>query len=187
MKKFDAPIPGQSLTNEPRKYPWERPPETSDPDVAISHHLTRIGSPELLNSILDGVGQGMPVAMITDLILTGAVAKGIHSIDISMMIAPVLQDYIVNLLEEEDVEFKEFFADDSDEDARKGIALSSALTGLRESSLKSKGKDDTMSALKERKPEAMPKGMPDDNEMQEDAAVEEKSKRGGGLMSRGGV
>jgi hypothetical protein len=178
MKQFDAPIPGQSLTNEPRKHPWERPPETNDPDVAITHHLTRIGSPELLDNILDGVGQGMPVAMITDLMLTGAVAKGIHSIDISMMIAPVVHDYIVNLLEEEDVEFKEFFADDSDEDARKSIALSGALTGLRGSNTK-KGSD-TMSAMKD-------KGAAD--EMQEDVVEEnsEPKRRGSGLMSRGEV
>ena len=25
---FDAPIPGQSLTDEPGNYPWEHPPKT---------------------------------------------------------------------------------------------------------------------------------------------------------------
>ena len=30
MSMFDAPIPGQSLTTEPKNYPWERPPEMSD-------------------------------------------------------------------------------------------------------------------------------------------------------------
>jgi hypothetical protein len=173
MKQFDAPIPGQSLTNEPRKYPWERPPETSDPDVAISHHLTRIGSHEVLNSILDGVGQGVPVSMLTDLVLTGAVAKGIHSIDVSMMIAPVIQDYIVNLLEEEGVEFKEFFDDDNDDDVLKSIALSGAIAGLKES--KPKGGDDTASAM-----EAEPVVEPS----MEEETMEDKPSRGGGLMSR---
>ena len=29
---FDAPIPGQSLTDEPGNYPWEHPPKTTDPE-----------------------------------------------------------------------------------------------------------------------------------------------------------
>jgi hypothetical protein len=172
MKQFDAPIPGQSLTNAPKNHPWERPPETVDPDEAIVHHLTRLGQPKVLNSILDAVGQGIPVSMLTDLLLTGAVAQGIHSIDISMMVAPVVQDYIVNLLEEEGVEFKEFFEEDSDDDVLKSIALSGAISGLKES--KPKG-DDTESAM-----EAEPKVKPD--EMEE--VMEDKPKRGGGLMSR---
>jgi len=166
MKQFDAPIPGQSLTNEPKNAPWERPPETSNPDEAIVHHLTRIGTPKVLNSILDGVGQGLPVSMLTELVLTGAVAQGIHSIDISMMIAPVIQDYIVNLLEEEDVEFKEFFEEDNDDDVLKSIALSGAIAGLKESKLKG---DDTESAMKA--------------EPEVEMMVEDKPKRGG-LMSR---
>jgi hypothetical protein len=173
MKQFDAPIPGQSLTNEPKNHPWERPPETSNPDEAIVHHLTRLGQPKVLNSILDAVGQGIPVSMLTDLLLTGAVAQGIHSIDISMMVAPVVQDYIVNLLEEEGVEFKEFFEEDNDDDVLQSIALSGAISGLKES--KTKGKDDTESAMK-----AEPKVKP--GEMEE--PMEDKPKRGGGLMSR---
>ena len=130
--KFDAPIPGQSLTNEPKNYPWERPPETADPDEAIVHHLTRLGQQKVMNHILDGVQAGLPVSMLTDLMLTGAVAKGIHNIDISLMIAPVVHDYIVNLLEEEGVEFKEFFEEDGDEDVRKNLSVSQAITGLQE-------------------------------------------------------
>jgi hypothetical protein len=89
-----------------------------------------------------------------------------------MMIAPVIQDYIVNLLEEEGVEFKEFFADDSDDDVLNSIALSGAITGLKES--KPKG-DDTMSAM-----EVEPKAKP----VKEEAVMEDKPKPTRGLMSR---
>ena len=27
---FDRPIPGQSLTDEPKNYPWEHPPQFTD-------------------------------------------------------------------------------------------------------------------------------------------------------------
>jgi hypothetical protein len=105
------------------------------------------------------------------MVLTGAVSQGIHSIDISMMIAPVIQDYIVNLLEEEGVEFEEFFAEDDDDDVLKSIALSGAITGLKEN----KPKDDTASAM-----EVEPKVKP----VKEEVVMEDKPKPARGLMSR---
>ena len=167
--KFNGPIPGQSLTSTPRNYPWERPPETTDPDEAITHHLTRVSQPKMLDNILDGISAGMPVSLITDMMLTGAVAKGIHSIDISLMVAPVIHEYIVNLLEEEGVEFKEFFEEDSNEDTRKNLAVSQAIRGLKE----------TGTVMEEEEPmEELPPGE-DELEMVE----KEQPKRG--LMSRG--
>ena len=144
MKQLDGPIPGQSLTSTPKNAPWERPPETVDPDQAIVHHLTRIGDPKRLDNILDGVEQGLPVSMLTELMLTGAVMQGIHSIDISMMIAPVIHDYIVEILEEEGVKFKEFFDEDDGEDVKKTIAVSSALKGLKDNGTGSEEPEEVM-------------------------------------------
>ena len=36
---IDAPIPGQSLTNEPGSYPWEKPPKLNTVDEVISNYL----------------------------------------------------------------------------------------------------------------------------------------------------
>jgi len=161
--KIDAPIPGQSLTKEPRNYPWERPPETTDPDVAIEHHLSRFSKPKVMDSLLDAVNEGYPVAFVTEMVLSGGVMKGIHSIDISMMIAPVVHEYIVELLESEGVEFKEFFEDDSDADVRKSIALTQAISGVKE-------------------PKEEMEEPEEEEEMLEDEAEEEMPKRG--LMAR---
>lgn len=131
MKSLDAPIPGQSLTREPRNAPWERPPETADPEVAIEKHIQRIGDTKVLNAILDYVDLGLPVSFITEMMLTGGVTNGVHSIDISMMIAPVLHDYIIEVLEGEGVEFKEFFEEDGEEDIRKQMAVGKAIRAIR--------------------------------------------------------
>ena len=163
MNNFDGPIPGQSLTNTPRNHPWERPPETVDPDEAIAHHLTRVGDPKVMNSVLDAVSEGFPLSFITEMMLTGAVTKGIHSIDISMMIAPVVHDYLVEVLTEEGVEFKEFFEDDGDEDIRKTMAKTQAISGIKEKM-------------------NMPDEEPEDEPMEEEETPEEEPKRG--LMAR---
>jgi len=52
MKKaFEAPIPGQSLTGRPKNYPWERPPEITDPEVATQMHLMRLSDPKRLSTL----------------------------------------------------------------------------------------------------------------------------------------
>ena len=153
---IDGPIPGQSLTNEPRNHPWERPPETSDPDEAITHHITRLSDPKVMNSVLDAVSEGFPLSFITDMMLTGAVAKGIHGIDISMMAAPVIQDYLV----------EEFFDDDDESDAQKKRAITQAISGVKE----------TMDMPMEEELEEEP--------MEEEMTEEPEFKSKRGLMSR---
>jgi hypothetical protein len=155
--KFNGPIPGQSLTSTPKNYPWERPPETTDPDEAITHHLTRLSQPKMLDTILDGISVGMPVSLITDMMLTGAVAKGIHSIDISLMAAPVIHEYIVNLLEEEGIEFKEFFSEDNDDDTRKNLAVSQAIRGLKETGISKEPEEELSEEIEPMEEEEQPK------------------------------
>lgn len=127
---FNAPIPGQSLTKEPRNNAWERPPETADAEEAIVHHLTRLSQPEVLDNVIDAIDSGLPISTVTDLILTGAVANGIHSIDLSMAIAPVIHEHLLSVVQDSGIEFKEFFDEDTSKSTQTA-ALSKALENLR--------------------------------------------------------
>lgn len=95
MKQFSGPIPGQSLTLEPKAFPWERPPEITDPEEAIQMHLTRLSDPEMLSGILDMIElDNFDVKTITSGILRGAVANGIHSVDVALIVGPVIHEFI---------------------------------------------------------------------------------------------
>ena len=45
---FNGPIPGQSLTSEPKGLPFERPPEIADPIKALEMHIENMSQPEAL-------------------------------------------------------------------------------------------------------------------------------------------
>lgn len=95
MKAFNAPIPGQSLTTPPKNFAWERPPEITDPEEAIQMHITRLSNPDMIQSILDLVElEDLDVNTITQGILRGAVSNGIHSIDVGLIAAPVIHEYV---------------------------------------------------------------------------------------------
>lgn len=97
MKQFSAPIPGQSLTLEPKAYPWERPPEINDPEEAIQMHITRLMQPDMLEAALDAMELGeLDINTVTKGIMRGAVANGLHSIDVALIAAPVVHEFLRN-------------------------------------------------------------------------------------------
>jgi hypothetical protein len=104
---FSAPIPGQSLTSEPRNYAWENPPEYAAPEDALIWHIRRLEEPKKIKSMLGLLELGLDVVTMTEGLLRGAVADGRHSVDVSMIIAPVIHEYIVGTADAAGVEYSE--------------------------------------------------------------------------------
>ena len=65
LPTMEAAIPGQSLTDEPKNFAWERPPEINDPDLAIRYHMNRIADPEVLDNVFFALDFGVPTKVIT--------------------------------------------------------------------------------------------------------------------------
>ena len=120
MKQFNAPIPGQSLTLEPKAYAWERPPEINDPDEAIQMHLARLSQPKMLEAVLDVMElEELDIATITKGIMRGAVSNGIHTIDVAMIAAPVVHEYLRQAADTFGIEVEDGFEDKAAEAERR--------------------------------------------------------------------
>jgi|TARA_R110000824_G_scaffold146885_2_gene316056 hypothetical protein len=111
-----APIPGQSLTDEPQNFAWERPPEYTDPDDAIVFHMDRLAEESVMESVLFLMEFGYPVDVLTRSMLTGAVGEGQHTIDVSLIIAPVIEAELVYMATTAGIDFKETFTEDKTDD-----------------------------------------------------------------------
>jgi len=120
MKQFSAPIPGQSLTLEPKAYPWERPPEINDPEEAIQMHLARLTDPDMFESALDAMELGeLDISTVTKGILRGAVSNGIHSIDVALIAAPVIHEFLRNAADAAGIEVDDGFEDKAAKEMQK--------------------------------------------------------------------
>ena len=106
---MDGPIPGQSLTKTPRNALYERPPEITEPNDAILWHMEKLSDPKRLDNLLFTLEYGLPVKHATQAALTLAVAKGIHNIDVSLVIAPVIHKFIASTAEEAGVKYLDDF------------------------------------------------------------------------------
>jgi hypothetical protein len=187
-----APIPGQSLTDEPNNFAWERPPEITDPDEAVVFHLDRLSEKPIVDSVLHLLQMGFPVDVLTRSILTGAVGNGMHSIDVSLLISPVIEEEIAYMGTTAGVKFKNTFGNDETDDEIQEKKLKDVVMARLEEEL---GKGDESfirettealgssqeSALETMQDEATPEQEEQQQEIMDDNPID----RGQGLMSRG--
>ena len=112
---FSAPIPGQSLTSEPKNYAWENPPRMVSPEEALLWHLEKLRKPKSMEAAAGMMALGIDILTLTEGVLRAAVAEGEHSIDVSLIIAPVIHEYIKGIGDAAGVDYKEGFEDDEEE------------------------------------------------------------------------
>lgn len=171
---FNAPIPGQSLTTEPKNYPWENPPEYSNAEDALMWHMDRLDDPEKTKACLGLLELGLDVVTLTEGLLRGAVAEGIHTIDTSLIIGPVIHEYLTGTADAAGIEYKEGLSENKmDMDALDSQAREQEARKILEDI--DNEEDIDLSPMKE---EPMQEEMP----MEQPEMQEEKPK---GLMARG--
>tara|TARA_R100000005_G_C4880863_1_gene132581 strand:+ start:74 stop:583 length:510 start_codon:yes stop_codon:yes gene_type:complete len=117
MKITDRPIPGQSLTVEPKSQAYERPPEIVDPIEALDVHLDNLSKEGALEDAMYFLEAGVDLQTLVQGVLRSAVMEGIHSIDVSLIIAPVVHEYIKGFADAAGVEYDEGFEDNQGKQA----------------------------------------------------------------------
>ena len=86
LNPFDAPIPGQSLTDEPQNYPWEHPPKFSDFMDASMFVWDRLHEKENVRNVLGLMQMGVPVeALVRTTIFSGFI-EGLWNIDLALLL-----------------------------------------------------------------------------------------------------
>jgi len=177
MSAMNRPIPGQSLTDEPKNYAWERPPEITDPNEAVKYHLDRVADPEVIDNVFYALDMGMPVKTLTDSMMTGAVAKGMHSIDVGLIVEPLVRRAVMKIADNAGVDYKESF-DEQEASIEERAARMVKIVESTPEEERDAGYDFLTEISSNVQEEEQPQEEP---EMSEDTMVEEKPK---GLMAR---
>tara|TARA_R100000231_G_scaffold62597_1_gene50882 strand:- start:1137 stop:1646 length:510 start_codon:yes stop_codon:yes gene_type:complete len=89
---FDAPIPGQSLTDTPGNYPWEHPPQYTDTSEAADFVWDRLHRPEFAEQMIAMLDAGIPVEALGRIIIFNGFMEGKWNPDVAFIIAePVMK------------------------------------------------------------------------------------------------
>ena len=102
---FDAPIAGQSLTAEVGARPWQQEPMYSTVEEAFEYYATKITDPEINDSLLDALEMGTRVGPIAEILVQSGAMEGKHSIDVSILILPVIMELIAYVADEAEIEY----------------------------------------------------------------------------------
>lgn len=155
-KVFQAPIPGQSLTATPKNYPWERPPEIVEPDKAIKFHIERLADEERMDNLLNTLEFGFAdIKTVTKTLLRSAVSQGIHTVDVSLLIAPVIHEYIKQTADVVGIEYKDGITDKDE----KSKTIDYKVSELAKKKLKKMGMVPEETVMDEQEEESKPKGL----------------------------
>jgi hypothetical protein len=109
--QFEGPIPGQSLTTEPKNVPWEQPPQYADPMDALEMYMKRLGDPEAQDDLIDMLDLGVPISIVTATMLSRGVMDGLHSVDTKILLKPIIATQIQTIADVVGVEYKMTMAD----------------------------------------------------------------------------
>ena len=89
---FDAPVPGQSLTDKPGSAAWEHPPQYTNTAEAADFIWNQLSSPEFAEQVIGMLDAGIPVEAIARVILFGGFTDGKWTPDVAFIIAePVMK------------------------------------------------------------------------------------------------
>lgn len=128
---FDAPIPGQSLTHEVGARPWQQPAQYPTVEGALDWYLSRFEQRETTEELLNVMEMGIPLTVIANSLQLGAVLEGVHSIDVGILVTPVLIEMMAYIAEQNDIEFK-IGTEEEDSPKPSESLISAAIKGLEE-------------------------------------------------------
>lgn len=94
---FDRPIPGQSLTAELGARPWQTPYQYSTVEDALEYYIPRFANEQVSEQVLDVLEMGVPVTTLANVIQMSNVMNGLHTIDVGMLVLPVIMEMIMLL------------------------------------------------------------------------------------------
>lgn len=106
---LNAPIPGMSLTTEPGNRPWENPPQLTTVEEAIDYYTDKLTEPEKVDYLLEALSLDVSVEAVADALTTSSVMNGIHTVDISVLVSPILYELIKYIAEVHDMDYIESY------------------------------------------------------------------------------
>ena len=160
---LNRPIPGMGMTAEVGSRPWQSPPQYKTVEDALDFYIPRLTEESFNDQLLDVMEMGIPLTTIASSIQLAGVMQGKHTVDVGVLVMPVL------------IEMMAFIGDDADIEYVIGTEASKDTDSISNSKISL-----AMKSLKERLPEALEQN---DNEDIEETP-EEIEQPASGLMSR---
>jgi hypothetical protein len=161
-ERFDAPIPGMSLTTEVSNRPWQNPPRYANTKDVVEYYIERMSTDEFSDMLVDVAETGIPLTTIANSIQMYGVMEGIHSVDSGILALPIIMEMMLLSVDAAGIEYNSGMSEENEERVINSDLLLSKM-------------EDTNLDNMEREEEP---------ELEESPTINVEVDNGGGLMSR---
>ena len=106
------PIPGMGMTHELGARPWQTPYQYSTIEEALDYYIPRLSSKNARRQLFDVLEMGVPVTSVANSIQLSSVMEGKHSVDVGMLILPILMEFIMLMADEVGIKYSSGIEED---------------------------------------------------------------------------
>ncbi|MDB4726158.1 hypothetical protein OAF54_01885 [bacterium] len=129
---LDAPVAGMSLTAEPKSRPWRRPSQVSTVDEAVALYAPIFSDKTTSRMLLGQIQTGIPLTSIADILITGNTMEGKHTLDVGLLVAPVLVETMITMAEMAEIDYVVGNERTDDEPGTKQDIINQVMKSLKE-------------------------------------------------------
>ena len=97
VNPFDTPVPGQSLTDTPKNYPWENPARFAKLEDSSLHIWKELNKKDTLKRIIVLLEAGISLEALTRTIVFSGFIEGAFSIDSAFLLTPIVQKMLFSI------------------------------------------------------------------------------------------
>lgn len=102
---FDTAIPGQSLTKEPKSYPWESPPRMTTADEVMDYYFNRFDDDEVLFNLFALLEAKVPLTKLVDVMILHGFSEGLYTPDLAILVAEDLMMTIALIADQAGIDY----------------------------------------------------------------------------------
>ena len=103
--QIDAPIPGMGLTAPMGGRPWLKPPQFATVEDSLEYYFAKFTDRNFVPELLTIIELGVPLTTIANSFQLASVMEGKHSVDVGILVIPVIVEMMMAVAEANDVEF----------------------------------------------------------------------------------
>lgn len=104
--RFMKPVPGYSLTQPKGKFPWDSPPEMTDPDQVVTSLIDNLEKPHVQERMVKLMYAGVSIEEITHAVSMAGFMEGKFSVDVGELIKGPVAIYLMGVAEDNDIPVK---------------------------------------------------------------------------------
>ena len=97
--------PGISWTAPEKSRPWQQPPQLVNIGEVIQRYMDGFSDPEAMSNAIDAIETKMPLSVMAQSIMLNHVSEGVHTMDMGILVMPVIIELLVTFAELSKVDY----------------------------------------------------------------------------------